>query len=393
MVLSRNFFVRSLRTRARVSTAPSYTPETAPSSWPPLPLPQPITPNYCNRLLKDLETEEIQRIRKSRNFQVPRITEGDLVEVKYEISRSKGSFAIFSGYCIEVRRKGLSGGFVLKNVFDGVGVEQFFPWWSGRLLDVRMVKKLESRPVSSSSPRLSAPRSRHYRYQWHTFIRQRHSEGKRVHWRMIRQNPGIMSLEPKLKTELALLRRRYHNLRVEAGLPPYLWPGPYHVHNRQARELRAEQARRMLVYAMDERREQAGKKMKAAGERKWWKFTQKANLRRSQVTDKGTETRQNRLDENVPEKVSQHEPGKPESFKTKNPQNLSERFNDEPVKMKYRGKPVNLKTKDAPKSSGNSKSEKSPKPRIPEKNKKRHPYDAIDRLSPFHPLSPGNLPK
>lgn len=31
---------------------------------------------------------------------------------------------------------------------------------------------------------------------------------------------GVMSLEPRLGRELALLRRRYNMMRLEAGLPP-----------------------------------------------------------------------------------------------------------------------------------------------------------------------------
>jgi large subunit ribosomal protein L19 len=198
---------------------------------------------------------------------MPVIAEGDLVEVKYELSRTKQSFAVFQGYCIQVRRKRLNGGFVLKNTFDGIGVEQFFPSLSPRLINVAVVKALPNRkPITLSDLK---PRTRHYRYQWHHYIRQRHSEGKRVHWRMIRQNPGIMSLEPKLRSELAILRRRYNNMRIEAGLPPYLWPGPYHIHMRQSKEVTAEQNRRMLVYAWDERKMRAEKLAKRRRKHKW----------------------------------------------------------------------------------------------------------------------------
>ena len=264
--------LRHLRTRAREAQTLSRTftlsnPVVA-SNWPPeLPPGEPhaITPIYCSTLLKQIETAECEKLKAQRNFQVPTIQPGDLVEVKYELSRSAGTFAVFQGYCIRTTGSGLAGGFALKNVYDGVGVEQFFPIHSTRLLDVKLVKATGKKATEADL----RPRTRHYRYQWHTFIRQRHSEGKRVHWRLLRQNPGIMSLEPKLKTELAVLRRRHNMMRREAGLAPYLWPGPYHVHMRKGKEIRAEQQRRMLVYAMDERRKQTEKKIKNGAKNKW----------------------------------------------------------------------------------------------------------------------------
>jgi hypothetical protein len=63
-----------------------------------------------------------------------------------------------------------------------------------------------------------------------------------------------MSLEPRIKRELANLRRQYVMMRQEAGLPAYVWPGPYSVHLRQSKEVNAERMRRMLVYAWDAKR-------------------------------------------------------------------------------------------------------------------------------------------
>ena len=244
------------------------------SNWPP-PLkpgePRVISKDYCRSLMKSLELEEQAKLQCKLPFSMPSINEGDLVEVKYELSRTKQSFSTFQGYCVQVRRKRLNGGFVLKNTFDGIGVEQFFPFLSPRIINVTVMKALKNaRPMTLE---VLKPRTRNYRYQWHRLVRHRHSEGKRVHWRMLRQNPGILSLEPKLRTELNILRRRYNNLRVEAGLPPYLWPGPYHIHQRQSREVTAEQNRRMLVYAWDERRMRATRKAAQNRKQKWGVFS------------------------------------------------------------------------------------------------------------------------
>merc|ERR1712137_539736 len=97
--------------------------------------------------------------------------------------------------------------------------------------------------------------------------------GKRQLWSFWSpQRPGIMSLEPRIKRDLAKLRARYQNLRSEAKLPPYIFPGPYHVTRRQTREVKAEMYRRMLVYAWDERQRRAEKKRRLREKHKWGNF-------------------------------------------------------------------------------------------------------------------------
>merc|ERR1719454_2470265 len=98
---------------------------------------------------------------------MPKINPGDLVEVKYELSRSQQTFAVFQGFCIEVRNKFLNSAFVLKNTYDGVGVEQLVPRYSPRLLAVRVVRALHPKPTKMD-PR---PQTRNYRHMWHTFVR------------------------------------------------------------------------------------------------------------------------------------------------------------------------------------------------------------------------------
>ena len=208
-----------------------------------------ITKPYCRRLLKEIELGEIARMKAQQSFVMPRVSLGDLVSVRYELSRSAQTFSIFEGYCIKIAKKGLNASFSLKNTFDGVAVEQLFPFYSPRLLDVRLVKS-----ANVPARRRLSLTDRNYRYKWHTYVRHLYSEGFRVRWRQIRQHPGVMSLEPRLKRELANLRRQYAQMRKEAGLPAYIHPGPYQIHMRQGREVVAERTRRMLVYAWDAKR-------------------------------------------------------------------------------------------------------------------------------------------
>lgn len=204
-------------------------------------------------------------MRRQRPFPMPKISAGDLVEVKYELSRSQQTIAVFQGFCVEVRNKFLNSCFVLKNTYDGVGVEQLIPRYSPRLLAVRIIRPLQPQPPQVD-PR---PQTRNYRHMWHNFVRGKYGKGKRLLWRMTPQRPGIMSLEPKIRRELANLRLRYKMRRSEAGLPPYIFPGPYHVTRRQTREVKAEMYRRMLVYAWDERMRRAEKKRRLRDKHKW----------------------------------------------------------------------------------------------------------------------------
>lgn len=231
-----------------------------PTSWPPVSQMQGdnmrVTKPYCRKLLKEIEVGEIARMKKLRSFVMPRIALGDFVQVRYELSRTQQTFSVFEGYCIKIAKKGLNASFSLKNTYDGVGVEQLFPFHSPRLLDVRVLKqvKLIEKSASSRNSNRRVLTNRNYRYRWQYYVRHLYSEGFRVRWRQIRQHPGVMSLEPRIKREIANLRRQYAMMREEAGLPAYVWPGPYSVHLRQAKEVNAERMRRMLVYAWDAKR-------------------------------------------------------------------------------------------------------------------------------------------
>lgn len=246
--------VRYLRARPRESEASShhFVLENPKIPCPPRPVEDfRVTKPYCRKLLREIELGEIARMKKQRSFVMPRVRLGDFVQVRYELSRTQQTFSVFEGYCITIAKKGLNASFSLKNTYDGVGVEQLFPFHSPRLLDVRIVKP--AAPLASRGNRKILT-NRNYRYRWQYYVRHLYSEGFRVRWRQIRQHPGVMSLEPRIKRELANLRRQYAMMRQEAGLPAYVWPGPYSVHLRQSKEVNAERMRRMLVFAWDAKR-------------------------------------------------------------------------------------------------------------------------------------------
>lgn len=229
----------------------------------------PMTPQRCRDLMHQLHLQEVEKMKQQRSFTMPTVRPGDLVEVKYELSRSQQTFAVFQGYCVTVRNKYLNSGFVLKNTYDGVGVEQLVTKYSPRLMGVRVIQPLQPRAPNIDK----RPWTRSYRYCWHYFVRGKYSWGKRLRWKFhTPQLPGIMSLEPKIRWELANVRRKYQMQRAEAKLPSYIFPGPYHITRRQTREISAERYRRMLIYAWDERQARAGKKRRLAEKHKWGKF-------------------------------------------------------------------------------------------------------------------------
>jgi len=236
-------------------------------NWPPLKdVGDPITPKRCRDIMHHLNVLEMERMRKQRSFPMPKISPGDLVEVKYELSRSQQTFAVFQGFCVEVRNRWLNSSFVLKNTYDGVGVEQLIPRYSPRLLQVRIVRQLNP-PMPKIDPR---PPTRNYRYMWHTYVRGKYGKGKRLLWKFhTPARSGIMSLEPRIRRELARLRLEYKMRRAEARLPPYIFPGPYHITRRMTRETKAELYRRMLIYAWDERQQRAEKKRRLKEKHKW----------------------------------------------------------------------------------------------------------------------------
>eukprot|EP00397_Hematodinium_sp_SG-2012_P050305 GEMP01058402.1.p1 GENE.GEMP01058402.1~~GEMP01058402.1.p1 ORF type:complete len:235 (+),score=44.79 GEMP01058402.1:367-1071(+) len=210
------------------------------------------------------------KMKAQRTYIMPDIQPGDLIEVRYELSRSQQTFAVFQGYCVEVRKKKLNSGFILKNTYDGVGVEQLFPFYSPRILDVRMIRALPRREKVDRRPY-----TRNYRYMWQNYVRGKYSRGKKTFWKNTPVKAGIMSLEPRMRKDLSILRRQYQMQRKEANLPPYIFPGPYSITRRQTREVKAEMHRRMLLYAHDDRRQRKLKLQKRKERSAWGTYQMK----------------------------------------------------------------------------------------------------------------------
>ncbi|PFH34340.1 ribosomal protein L19 protein [Besnoitia besnoiti] len=227
---------------------------------------QPLVGRKCRETLRHLQEAEIERLEKQRNFQVPLFGVGDLMEVKYELSRSQQTFATFQGYCVEVRKKRLNSSFVLRNSYEGTGVEQRIPLYSPRIISLKVVSSCAS-PTQDFLSQRHKPLTRDYRYKWKYNFRGRWSR------RIGKHKPGIRSVEKKIRQRIVRIRKRYMGLRIEAGLPPYVWGGPYPQYGRKrSLFIRGEMYRRMLIYSFDERRRRAEKLRMRREAVKWGVF-------------------------------------------------------------------------------------------------------------------------
>ncbi|VWU50255.1 mitochondrial ribosomal protein L19 precursor, putative [Hepatocystis sp. ex Piliocolobus tephrosceles] len=224
---------------------------------------------YNRQLMHNLHLTEMEKMNKLRNFKVPKIHPGDLIEVKYELSRSQQTFAIFQGYCVEIRKKRLDSSFIVKNIYDGVGVEQLIPFYSPRILYIKIVKSLHNINENNLKKyyEINKPITRDYRYMWQYNVRGKYERPRGEH------KPGIRSLEPKIRRRLAKLKKKYMRRRIESNLSSYIFGGIYAQYTRKrTRLIRAEIYRRMLIYAFDEENRRKQKIKKRREKENWGVF-------------------------------------------------------------------------------------------------------------------------
>ncbi|PHJ17256.1 ribosomal protein l19 protein [Cystoisospora suis] len=227
---------------------------------------EPLMPKTCRELIHQLHLLEIHRLEKERNFQLPLLGPGDLLEVRYELSRSQQTFATFQGYCVGVRKKKLNSSFVVRNAYEGIGVEQRIPLHSPRILSIKVVNSCAS---ATQDYLLNPPKplTRDYRYKWKYNFKGRWTKRIGAH------KPGIRTVEKKIRQRIVRIRKRYMGQRIEAGLPPYVWGGPYPMFSKKrSLFIRGEMYRRMLIYSFDERRRRAEKLRKRRAKVQWGRF-------------------------------------------------------------------------------------------------------------------------
>ncbi|KAK2198345.1 bifunctional Ribosomal protein L19/Ribosomal protein L19 superfamily/Translation protein SH3-like domain superfamily [Babesia duncani] len=258
LIYPRNINVRNLRTRALVSQSSENhfvvtNPKTS-ANWPPIhDHGSPMTKTKCKLIMHQLRVLEQHRLTAAKRFH----DSTNFCSLQGYIH----TCCSILGYCIELRNRGLNSSFRLKNVLDGVGVEQHVPLYSPRLLHVKVLKPL-SRKVHMEQ--LERPITRDYRYKFHRNVRHRFAAACGIH------KPGIRNFESRLKNRIRRLKNAYYQQRLEAGLPPYVWGGAYNVQKpNRAKLVRAETNRRIQIYSMDEQTARTEKLHKRREKSKW----------------------------------------------------------------------------------------------------------------------------
>eukprot|EP00916_Digyalum_oweni_P007412 GHVL01012489.1.p1 GENE.GHVL01012489.1~~GHVL01012489.1.p1 ORF type:complete len:305 (+),score=44.03 GHVL01012489.1:56-970(+) len=235
------------------------------ANWPPEELcGKESNPKSCRELMSHLRQKEMNHMESIRHFKMPDIRPGDLLEIRYELSRSQQTFSVFQGYCIAVRHRGnLNCTFVLKNTYDGIGVTQIVPWYNPRLLDVSVIKAGKNVLTIHNKPM-----TRDRRYLWINH-RQHRRIGKMSQNAGRWNSRGLKTLEPTLRRRLAKLRKSYRKIRIVSGLPPYIWPGPYPQFKQRTRLIRAETHRQTVIHAWDHMRKRKFKEAQQLQKSRW----------------------------------------------------------------------------------------------------------------------------
>ena len=98
-----------------------------------------LTPKDAQTNLLDfLNQSDIQKRRST--IDIPFFTSGSYLSVMRSDPYSPTGVTKFVGICIALRKKGLGSTFILRNIFDGVGVEMMFELYSPALKEIKVLK-------------------------------------------------------------------------------------------------------------------------------------------------------------------------------------------------------------------------------------------------------------
>lgn len=109
-------------------------------NWPPI-LPPP-TPYRGRNLLRDVNAEEMERVKLSRPFDFPDFRAGDVLEWHFLHSMSEGKGNLYRGVCLGVtRRNSWAAGFYVMFNFGGVRIFGKIHFYSPFLAHFALVQK------------------------------------------------------------------------------------------------------------------------------------------------------------------------------------------------------------------------------------------------------------
>lgn len=94
--------------------------------------------------LLDFTKSQVQRIKESRDFEIPEFGAGDTVSVKYKITEGANTrIQAFNGVVIARTKdeSNYAATFMVRKISSGIGVERKFPIYSPLIADIEVLKR------------------------------------------------------------------------------------------------------------------------------------------------------------------------------------------------------------------------------------------------------------
>lgn len=95
-------------------------------------------------IISNFNNEEIKKINKIREFEIPKFKVGDTISVKYKITEGETTrIQLFNGIVISTTKsiKNYSSTFTVRKISSGIGVERKFPLYSPLLAGIDILKQ------------------------------------------------------------------------------------------------------------------------------------------------------------------------------------------------------------------------------------------------------------
>ncbi|MDJ0556965.1 MAG: 50S ribosomal protein L19 [Microcoleaceae cyanobacterium MO_207.B10] len=96
----------------------------------------------AQEIIRSIETEEIEKVKKDLKQQRPQIYVGDTVKVGVRIIEGgKERVQPYEGTVISIQNGGINKTITVRRVFQGVGVERVFLLYSPRIASIKVIRR------------------------------------------------------------------------------------------------------------------------------------------------------------------------------------------------------------------------------------------------------------
>lgn len=91
-------------------------------------------------LLNTLNKEHIKQSLKKSKISIPEIKKGDLISIRFILSKKQKRKQTFTGICISYKNKGFRSSITLYNIIYKQGVTRTFPLYSSMILNINNLR-------------------------------------------------------------------------------------------------------------------------------------------------------------------------------------------------------------------------------------------------------------